>query len=797
MFDSTRVAVRRIGLEKRRSAFAIASMAVGIGAATTAFGVLDAVLLQPLPYRDQDSLVAIVSESPQRGIADANVSMGDFVYWREHSRSLHQVSALGTAELVLTGSGEPERLPTAAVSWNFLSALGVQPLLGRNFLPEEETPGRDQVVLLDYGLWRRRFGGDPSIVGKTLTLSGYSFEVVGVLPSDFVSFGLPADLWSPMAIDPDNIVRQRRGIRVIGRLRPGGTLRECQEEIQLLSSRLEHQFPATNAGWKSIVVPLKQRVVGKSESTVLIVFAAAVAVLLLAAGNLANLLLASSFARRAEVFVRQALGARPRDLIKSQLAENLLLAAIGCGAGLILANASLQGITAHAAWNIPRLINAHLSPRALAFALASSVGIAAALSLLPALFVKRDSIRAMSSLRNRGATSAERSAEAVVVAEVALAFLLLSGSAVLARSFRGLVEHNPGFRAQNVVVLNLALPLNKYPDGERQQAFFDRLIEHIQNLPAVTSAAASSNVPTNRAALNLDVPVRPLAPDGSTSRDERAALRLVTPNYFATLGIEQKEGRDLSDLDTASARRVAVVNSELAQRLWPRERAVGKAIRLTFEGEGDYEVVGVVSNVRTSPQSHQSMPEVFLSSRQHPQSFASIVVRVRNRPMSTLGALKGAVWSLDRDQDLSLAVLEQLAAAERAPQRFVLTLLLILTAVALLIACLGIFSVVSSSVERRSFEIAIRRALGAPGQSLVANLASRMIGVATVGFGVGLLLATLAVSLLKGTLVGVESLDSGSIATALVLLAGAVVAGCYLPTRRALRIDPMTALRKV
>ncbi|MEP7010928.1 MAG: ABC transporter permease [Acidobacteriota bacterium] len=793
MFGSIRLAVHRILQEKRRSALNAGLMAIGIGAATTAFGVLDAVLLQPLPYLEPESLVAVSSASPQRGIADANVSMGDFVYWRERSRSLQAVAALGYAELVLTGAGEPERVPTAAVSWNFLSTLGVRPVLGRNFLPEEETPGRDQVVLLSHDFWKRRFGGDQAIVGSNLILSGYTFEVVGVLPAGFSPYGLPVDFWSPMSIDHDHLVRQRRGIGVIGRLRPGVTLSAVQEEMKILSSNLESQFPDTNSGWSAVVTPLKRKVIGDSRATVLIMFIAALAVLLLAVGNMANLMLTDSLGRRHEVMIRQALGARRFDVAKPQLFENLLLAACGSGAGLFLAKIDLAVIASQNSLQVPRLRDAHVGPEALVFALGLTFGIAFALGLIPTLFVERGAAKA---LRSQGASTGERAAAGVVVAEITLAYVLLVSAVLLTRTFREISNIDPGFQAKNLVVLNISLPMNKYVDDEHQLAFFHQVIASLRQMPQVEGAAASSNVPLNRAALNIDVPVSPSQAQSNTERDERAALRLITPELFTTMKIAMKAGRDFTELDNLTAKRVAIVNDVLAKRLWPTKSAVGEPIRLSYEGEADYEVVGVVSNVRRGAAERDVVPEVFLSYSQHPQFFASLVVRVRGGTEASIGALKSAVWAVDRDQDMTVKTMEGLVADERSPRSFLVNQLAVLSTVALLIAALGIFSVISYAAQKQRFALGIRIALGATRGSVLRALLSRILRLASAGLVLGMVLAYFVAHLLARAFFQLKEVDPWSLSVALVVLAVAALAGSYLPVRSALRTDPLLVLRK-
>ncbi len=792
-----RLALRRLLGEPRYSGVVIAMLAIGIGATTATFSLLDAVVLQPLPYREPDALLAIVSIQRARGIEDGNVSMGDYVAWRSRARSFDGIAATGYAELVLTGRGEPERVAAAAVSANFLRVLGGRPILGRDFLPQEETPGRDQVVLLSHGLWRRRFGADPAVVGRSINLSGYTYQIVGVMPADFHFHRLDVGFLSPMSLDMRNLMRQRRGIAVFARLRRGVSLAQARQEMGRVADELAQEYPAVDAGWSVRLTPLRDETAAGSRASLVLLFGASLMVLGLTVANVANLMIARLLSRGHETMIRMAAGARWSHLLRPHLVESLLLSLIGGGGGVILAGGAVRLLRTSPHLQIPRLGEANVGQAATTLAFAVALGAALVLTALPVLQGVVAAARSWTSeVRGGSRKNGRRIAETITVVELSLALILLVGAGLLARSLQMVARIDPGFEARNVAVMNLNLPLSRYPDARRQGAFLAQLLERLRGLPGVATAAESSDVPLNSARLNVDAAIARAGAQGGGRREDRAAVRLISSDYFRTLRIPLLTGRDLTERDGPGMPVVALVNEALASRIWPAEPPLGKRLRLAYGGEQTYEVVGVVGNVRQRGPESGVSPEVFLPYRQHPAPFASLVVRTRNEPEAAVPAFKAALWNLDPEQDMTVSTLEKLVDASLFPRRFLTDLVAVFTAIAVAVAMLGVFSMSSQAAQQRTRELGIRIALGARVGDVVRQMLARNLGLTAIGLGIGLAGAFLSSRFLASFLFGVQAFDPLAVTAAAAILVATAMGGSYLPVRRAAGGDPMTALRR-
>lgn len=799
MFFSTDIASTFRSLLRRRlsTLTMVVTLALGLGLTTALFSVLYTVVLRPFPFPAPDELVLIEGTNPELGIESSRLSMGDFYDLREHATRFEEIAAMGNASLVMTSEGEPEEIPTAAVSANFFRLLGVQPMIGRDLLAEEETPGLDQVVISSHRLWQRRFGGDPRVVGKELTLSGYRYVIVGVLPKEFELFGRDIDFWSPMSLDTEKLVRKRRGMTVFGRLQTGQTLEEGQQEIDRLMSQLQQAHPDTNRGWQARLSPLHERIVGKARPILSTLLGATVLVLLLAWSNVANLLATRAVERRQELAVRRALGASNSSLLRLFLLEASILGLFGGAFALLLAHWSLTALR-HLSPTLPRLEAVKLDPPTVLFA--------TIVALMGSLLI--GAITALQALRRRDPTALREAIQkmsggrkqlrlgtGLVVTQTAIALILAIGSGLLIQSFARLSAVELGFRTERLLVLNLYLPFSKYTDGDARGEFFSQLLPRLRIVPGVESVASSSSVPLNR-------PARPAdraftiegRVDGTAVGERRADIRLVSPDYFQTLGIPLLAGRDFSTADQRGAPPVAILSQSLARRFWPGENPLGQRLKMAYQEPESFEIIGLVGDVRDS---HDREPKsmIYLSSTQYPSFFASIVVRTATEPLEVLPALKARVWSLDPEQALTVNTMESNIETSLGDRRLPLLLLTLFAALALLLTALGIYGLIAVWVGRRTTEIGIRMSFGARPRDILRLVLTRslmLVGLGIAGGGIG---AFLAVRLLRSWLYEISPTDQPTFAIAALVVFAVALLASWLPTRRAIAIDPARAIR--
>src|SRR5580693_6526748 len=620
-----RLAARRARRARGFSVVVVSMLALGSAAAMAMFSIFRAVVLQPLPFGDPGTLVAIGAANLARGVSQGNASMGDFVDWRRQARSFEGIAASSYTGLVLIGAGEPEEIPAAAVSWNLLRVLRVRPLLGRGFLPQEETPGWDQVVLLSHRLWHDRFAADPRILGHRINLSGAPYEVIGVMPPDFKYPDRGIEIWSPMALDPGHLVRQRRGMRVIARLRRGVGIRQAEQEIDAVASRLAREHPDTNAGWGAALLPLEIRMSRDSRPALEVLLGATSLMLLAAYANVGTLLRARAAAREREVVVQAALGAGALRLLRQALLEGLLFSLAGCMSGAALAGEVVRLVARSTPVEIPRLEEAEVGGPALvaALLLALPAGVLLGVVSAPGLGPVRRSRRAQ---RPRPPAPSGGAVSMLVALQAGLAVVLLTGTGLLGRTLLSLARVELGFEPHNLLVCNISLPLTRYAESHRQRAFWQQLRQGLLRLPGALSVAHTTALPLNPFGLRQDLPLILDGVGGPGARAERVAgIRVVSAHYFATLGIALRAGRDLSQLDGADSPPVAVVNQRLARLAWPGETPLGKHVELDFIGRRRYEVVGLVADVRQHALDREPDPEIYLSAEQHPSFFASFV----------------------------------------------------------------------------------------------------------------------------------------------------------------------------
>ncbi len=796
---------------------AVAALALGIGANTAIFSVVNTVLLRPLPFAEADRLVMVWDTHPlgrKLGYDYIPSSNGSFAEFQEQGETFEQLAALDFWTVNLTGRNEPERIEGTQVSPSLFPLLRAQPMLGRAFTPEEEKQGAARVVIMSHGLWQRRFGGDANILGQAVTLDGEQYEVVGVMPPNFTfpqNSGLPAyfpfalktDLWTPRVLTEEE--RQNRGshhIAVIGRLKPGSTLQQAQAELTTIARRLEQQYPDDLKDFGATVLPLREQVIGKSRVAILVLLCVVAFVLLIACANVANLLLARAAARQKEVAIRTALGASRGRVIRQLLTESVLLAFIGGALGVLLAMWGVDLLIALSPGDIPRTGEIGIDGRVLGFTFGVSLLTGLIFGLAPALQASKQDLHEALKEGGRGGTTGPRRARvrsALIVSEVALALVLLVGAGLLVRSFFKLRNVSPGFDPENVLTLNVPLPGTRYKEGARTSAFYQRLIERVKALPGVESVGAVSHLPLTGAEEldGFNIEGRP-SPD-SGENVQTADFRVVSTDYFRAMKIPLLSGRYFTEQDTADAPGVIVIDETLARRFFPNEDPLGKRIDESGSpnGRGFLTIVGVVAGIKHSSLDAEPKPAMYVSYLQSPWLDMTLAVRTGGAGAENLaGAVRQEVWALDKDQPVARVVtLESLFAKAVAPQRFQMMLVGLFAAVALLLSVVGIYGVMAYSVTQRTHEIGIRMALGAQRGDVFKLLMSQGMTQALVGIVIGLAGAFALTRLMSSLLFGVSATDPLTFGGVALLLAAVALLACYVPARRAMKVDPMVALR--
>ena len=792
-----RYAVRSLGRSPGFAFAAIATLAIGIGANTAIFSVVHGVLLRPLPFAESERLVGVWGHHVTIGRETA--SLPDFLDWRRQSRAVEDMAAFANTRYNLAGEGEPEVVRGVVATANLLPLLGVAPAAGRGFTAGEERSGAARVVMLSDGFWRRRFGGRPDVLGRTLSLSGVPHTVVGIAPPA-VRLQQEVDVWTPLVTDT-TLGRRNDFLSVIGRLREGVTLTQAQEELSTIARRLAAEYPASNAGWGVELVGLQEQMVGGIRPALLVFMGAVALVLLIACANVANLMLARVTAREREVTIRTALGASRARLARQLLTESAVLALAGGTAGLLLAAWGVQALRAVGPGTIPRSQEVAIDPVALGFAVGLSLVTGLLFGLLPALRVlRRDPHEGLqrSSRASTGASGVRTTRGALVLAEVALAFMLLIGATLLLRSFDRLQRVNPGFVGQGVLTARLSFPRNSYADPEQRLAFGDRLVERLRATPGVSAAALVSDPP-----LSGSVPYWAFAVEGveppAPEVVQDAVVFTASPGYFETVGIPLLAGRLLTDADHGDAPPVAVVSQALARRYWPDRSPLGA--RITFGNPADtastwLTVVGVVGDVRQESLAEPAYPQVYLPFAQLSVRSVVILARGLSEPLALLPALKAAVAELDPGLPLSeVATLDQITTATLARPRVNAALLGGFALVALALAAVGIYGVITYGVIQRSRELGIRMALGAGSDQLLRLVVRQGMGPVLAGVALGAAGALAGGRVLRSLLFGVGAADPLTYALVTGFLLAVALTASYLPARRAARADPMVALR--
>jgi putative ABC transport system permease protein len=782
---------------------AVLTLALGIGATTAIFSVVYGVLLRPLPFEAPERLVRPYFVDPG-GQTYGAFSPPNFLDVRAASRTLADLTSVEGGTLNLSGDGsEPERLKAALVGANFFKVMGIRPLRGRLFAPGEDRPGAPRVAVISEKLWERRFGSDPGLVGRSLTLNGQPYSVVGILRRG-AQFPSASDVWVPKVFSPEEL-KQRGSVyfAAIGRLAPGATLRQARTEADVIGRRLSTQFPKDNASYFQTMtfVSLEERMLGDTRKPLLILLGAVGFVLLIACVNVANLLLVRAAAREGEIAVRVALGAGRGRIVRQLLTESLVLALAGGAAGAALASWITKALVVLGPDDIPRLDQARVDGTALLFALGLSLLCGVLFGLAPALQTSRADLGGVIREGTRGSKgrTGTRARGLLVVVEMALAVVLLAGAGLLIRSFAQLQNVDPGFKAEHVLTFKTALPEGKYPDDARVRAFTSALLERTAALPGVNAAGVTAyGLPLSgdEESFSFTVAGRPPAPPG---KEDSIRTAVVTPGYFRLLGIRVARGREFLPRDRDGAQPVVVINEAAARRFFPGEEPLGRRIELGWRSHGLHhggEIVGIVAGFKQDALQQEVEPQLFLPYDQGPVETLSVVLRSSGDPEALASAVRPVVRALDPDLPIyELQPLTGLVAASTSQPRFYMLLLGGFAAIALALAAVGIYGVIAYAVRQRTQEIGIRMALGASRDRVLGMVVGQGMLLALAGAAAGLLGASLTTRGLRGLLFEVSASDPATYAgVALVLMAVAAVAA-YLPARRAARTEPGLALK--
>ncbi|HXG64213.1 MAG TPA: ABC transporter permease, partial [Blastocatellia bacterium] len=727
------------------------ALALGIGANTAIFSIVNAVLLNSLAFHEADRLVMIWHTYPKINLPQASVAAPAFVDYRDNAQSFESMTAFTGWSVNLTGAGEPERVLGNRVSAGFFPTLKAEAALGRTFLPEEDQPGRNQVVVLSDGFWKRRFAADPDIVGKTLTLDGNGYTVVGVMPADFESFR-NLDLWTPIAFTPEQLSTNNHGheyLSVIARLKPGVTMTQAQAEMDSIANRLVEQgFYPGNNGWGITVVSLREEFTGQLRPYLLVLLAAVGFVLLIACANVANLLLARATARQKEISIRSALGASRARVIRQLLTESVLLALVGGLLGLAVAYGGLRllitGVPSSLTNTIPGWNKIGIDPQVLVFTLAVSLLTGIVFGLVPALQTSKPNLNETLKEGGRSSTGGmgRYARNSLVVFEVAITLMLLVGAGLLIKSFLRLQQVSPGFDPENVLTMRLSLPRSKYKEPPQIRNFYQQLLERVEGLPGVEAAGLVSNLPMSRnnwsSSFGIEghqVAEGEMNPHGDP--------RVISPDYFRAMRIPLLKGRIFTDQDSADSKLVVIIDETLVKQYFPEGDPIGKRIAFGFEGTAQQpkwrEIVGVMGQVKHYGPDGRMKGQIYLPYTQFPQPQMSLVVRTPSEPTSIAGAVRSAVLAVDSDQPVYYVMpMEQLVSDMVAPRRISALLLMIFAGVALTLAAVGIYGVMSYSVTQRSHEIGIRMALGANRSDVLALVVKQGMAMAGAGVAIGL-----------------------------------------------------------
>jgi len=806
LFKDIRYSVRNLLKRPGFTAIAVITLALGIGANTAIFSVVNALLLRPLPFKEPDRLVQVWEANIKRGQNTMEVAYPNFADWRAQNQVFEQIAAYSDKTFNLTETGEPERIQGEIVSPSIFPLLGIKPVLGRVLLPEEDHPNKVFSVVMSDGLWRRRFNSNPQIIGKTIKLNSESFTVVGVVPSITDLFDLPTDteVWVPISHSVGFDNRNGHYLDVVARLKPGVTREQAQANMDTIAGELAAQYPTSNVDHVVRLVPLQQQVVGDFKLAVLVLLGAVLFVLLIASANVANMLLARAASRQREIAIRTALGAGRWRIVRQLLTESLLLSALGGAVGLLLALWGVYLLVAFGPADLPRAREVAMDGRVLIFTFAVSLLTGIVFGFIPALQASRPELNETLKESGRspmGSTRHRRVRSFLVVSEIALSLMLLVGAGLLMRSLVKLQAINPGFNPNDVLTMKVSLRGPNYQKDAPIIAFHDQLIDKIKALPGVQAVATRSHVPiaADDGYANLSFAIEGQLRD--TANRSTAFYNAVSPDYFQTMQIPVLKGRPFEARDDGKSQNVIIINETLARRYFSGEEPIGRRMTLNDQDpkEEDWAtIVGVVRDTKPRAVDLSASPvaEMYMPFAQQPESSTALMIRTTNNPENTAAAVRREVQTLDNTQLVhSIRTLDSVMSEAVATPRFRTSLLGLFAVVALILAIVGIYGVMSYAVTQRTHEIGIRIALGAQAADVLKLVVSNGMGPVLIGVTLGLAGAVGLTSLMVSLLFGVTATDALTLATVSAGLILVALIACYIPARRAAKVDPLVALR--
>jgi putative ABC transport system permease protein len=804
MIADLRYALRMLAKSPAFTFVVVLTLGLAIGANSAIFSVVNSVLLQSLPYSKSEQLVRVFGTQPM--LAQAPSSPANFIEWKAENEVFERIATYVGQGFNLVGTDKPERVIGARVSADLFQLLGVQPALGRTFTGDEDRHGADRVVILSHEFWQSRFGGDPGAVRQTISLNDQTFTVIGVMPAGFAFPGTRTQVWTPVAFNPaEQATRDTNFIDVIARLKPGVSIEQAQANMTALAKRQAERYPKTNFGVGVKVVSLQENIVGDVRPMLVVLLAAVAFVLLIACANVANLLLARAAARQREMAIRGALGASRSRVVRLLMTESVLLAIVGGAVGLVLAIWSLDLLVSLKPANLPRLAEIGVNRIVFLFTLAVSVLTGVLFGVVPALQVSKMDLNEGLKESGRGGSDSPRRHRVralLVVSEVALSLVLLVGAGLMIRSFSRLLAVDPGFKADHVLTAFVSVPVSKYSKTEEQVAFFDRLLERLRNVPGITAAGMITDLPLfGGSSTGFDIDGRPESLPGQRPMTD---YRMINPDYFAAMGMKLVEGRAFSRFDADGAPGVVIINETLAKSYFAGEEPIGKRLGLSGNPKDWREIVAVVADVRNYGVDADVKPEVYVPFLQSAPDYLSgvasamtVVVRSAMDPAALTTALREQVQALDKNQPVSeIRTMEWYLADSMAQRRFNMLLLGAFAGLALVLAAVGIYGVIAYTVEQRTHEMGIRIALGARGSDILRLVFANSMVTTVAGIVIGLVAAFALTRLLQSLLYQVTATDPFVFATIPILLLLVAIVATYIPARRAMKVDPITALRE-
>jgi putative ABC transport system permease protein len=803
ILQDIRFAFRMLRKNRGFTAIVVATLALGIGSNATVYSAARVFMLAPLPgLREPDRLVRLVEIPPQRDGESGDASPGSLFEWRRQSSAFEDMAACDEVLLNVTGSAEPERIVGLRGTANYFQVLGFTPILGRGFLPGEDQPGRDGIAVLSHGFWQRRYASDRNILGRTLSLNGRSVTIVGVMPPD-VSFPEVGQVWVPLALGPSSATDfADRSLVVFGRLRPGLSLADAQAQLSGIAARVARAHPRTNTGWSLRVWPLEAYQAQNNRPYLLLLMAAAGLVLVIVCANVANLLLARASARQREFALRSALGAGQLRVFRQRLTESLLLALLGGALGALVAHGEIAlvrgAIPSEITQFLPAWHSLAVDSRVLVYTALVTLLVGLVFGAAPALNASRVNLQESLKEGGRGSSTGGRGGRlrrVLVISELSLALMLLASTGLMVKSFAGILAVDPGFRTDHLLTMDVTLPSARYRDTPAMAAFYSDLSRRVRALPGVRAMALISGLPLTGwdAVEEVEIVGRPK----SVSEKLSVGYRVVSDDYFATMGIPLLRGRTFGGQDHGTAQGVAIINESMAKALWPGSDPLAQRIRVAGEpGEREREIVGMVRNVRSRGLNRPPRPEVYVPLHQAPAPSMALVVRTANDPSALAGGVQRQIAALDPALAAGdVQPFERLLARRIAPFRVTTGMLVAFALLALLLAGLGIYGVISFAVARRTQEIGIRVALGAQRSDVLGLIVRQGLWLALIGLGIGLAGALALTRAMATVLFGVSPTDPVTLAAAASLLVAVALLASYLPARHAASLDPLTSLR--